>query len=190
MKSFWRHASYLLKVLVWRSLGYDDNGMELRFTNDLDEKLRLVPKKKQSINDFTKKMDDADPNKRKNSIYKTDMSASLSLILEDHLMKNRDGTKLKRHLTVLVLTDGLWESNAELDVDNYLLTFIKKIPEVNWEPATPLKASTAREKLPSRPRPISIQFIRFGHHPEAIARLDRLDNSLKDRPELLGASIP
>ncbi|KAI3319818.1 hypothetical protein HD806DRAFT_250208 [Xylariaceae sp. AK1471] len=190
MKRFWRHASHLLRVLVWRSLGYDDNGMELRFTDELEEKWRLTPKRKQRKEDFAKKMDDADPNKRKNSISKTDMSASLSLILEDHLRKNSDGTKLKRHLTILVLTDGLWEMNGEFDIDNYLLTFIQKIPEENWEPETPRGASTTSGKPPSRPRPISIQFIRFGHHPNAIVRLDRLDNNLKDRPELLGTSIP
>ncbi|GAW17183.1 hypothetical protein ANO14919_066360 [Xylariales sp. No.14919] len=191
MKSFWRHATYVLKVLVMRSLGYDDNGMELRFTDELDEKWRLSPKKRQSRDDFLKKMSDADPNRRKNNISKTDMSASLSLILEDHLRKNSDGRKLKRHLTILVLTDGLWEkNNNEMDVDDYLVTFIKKIPEENWEPETPLEASIANNKPPSRPRPISIQFIRFGYHPDAIARLDRLDNHLKDRPELVGASIP
>ncbi|KAI1346723.1 hypothetical protein F5Y01DRAFT_264959 [Xylaria sp. FL0043] len=190
MRSFWRHATYVLRVLVMRSLGYDDNGMELRFTNELDEKWRLSPKKKQSKEDFLKKMNDADPNKRKKEISKTDMSASLSLILEDHLRKNSDGDKLKRHLTILVLTDGLWEKNKEYDVDNYLITFIKKIPEEAWEPETPLEASTTSNRPPSRPRPISIQFVRFGHHPKAVIRLDRLDNHLRNRPELVGTSIP
>ncbi|KAI0425763.1 hypothetical protein F5Y09DRAFT_88912 [Xylaria sp. FL1042] len=190
MRSFWRHATYVLKVLVMRSLGYDDNGMELRFTNDVDGKLRLSPKKRQTKGDFLKKMNDADPDRLKNEISKTDMSASLSLILEEHLSKNSNGNKLKRHLTILVLTDGRWERNKEFDVDDYLITFIKRIPEENWKPETPLEASIASNKPQSRPRPISIQFVRFGHHPEAIARLDRLDNYLKDRPELLGTSIP
>ncbi|KAI1122268.1 hypothetical protein F5Y10DRAFT_271233 [Nemania abortiva] len=190
MRSFWGHATYLLRVLVMRSIGYDDNGMELRFTNELDEKWKLTPKKNQKKEAFLKKMADADPNKRKNNISKTDMSASLSLILEDHLRKNSDGRKLKRHLTILVLTDGLWEMNDENAVDDYLVTFIKKIPEENWEPETPLKNARASNKPVSRPRPISIQFIRFGHHPRAIERLDRLDNQLKDRPELLRTSIP
>ncbi|KAI8948186.1 hypothetical protein F4801DRAFT_558150 [Xylaria longipes] len=190
MKRFWRHASYLLRVLVMRSLGYDDNGMELRFTNDVDEKWRLSPKKNQKKEDFLDRMGDADPNKRKPTISKTDIVASLSLILEDRLRKNSDGRKLKRHLTILVLTDGLWEINKEFDVDNYLVTFIKRVPEENWEPETPPRTSITSNKPPSRPRPISIQFIRFGHHPNAIARLNRLDNDLKDRPELLRTSIP
>lgn len=190
MNSFWTHATYVLRVLVMRSLGYDDNGMELRFTNDVDEKWRLSPKKSQTTEDFMKKMGDADPNKRKPEISKTDMSASLSLILEAHLRKNSDGSKLKRHLTILVLTDGLWGKNREFDVDDYLITFIKKIPEESWEPDTPPEASIASSKPLSRPRPISIQFVRFGYHPKAIARLHRLDNHLKDRTELLGTSIP
>ncbi|TRX90586.1 hypothetical protein FHL15_008559 [Xylaria flabelliformis] len=187
MKRFWQHASYLLKVLVMRSLGYDDNGMELRFTNDVDGKWTLNPKKNQKPEDFLARMVDADPKKRRFSITETDMTASLTLILENHLKNNSDGRRLKRHLTILVLTDGLWEINKEYDVDNYLVTFIKRIPEENWEPETPVGMSN---KLPSRPRPISIQFIRFGHHPDAILRLNRLDNELKDRPELLGTSIP
>ncbi|KAI1747622.1 hypothetical protein F4782DRAFT_418939 [Xylaria castorea] len=190
MKRFWQHASYLLRVLVMRSLGYDDNGMELQFTNDADEKWRVSPKRNQKPEDFLVKMGDADPKKRRTTISKTDMVASLSLILENHLRKNSDGRKLKRHLTILVLTDGLWEINNELDVDNYLVTFIKRIPEENWEPETQLKTTVTSNKSPSRPRPISIQFIRFGHHPNAIARLNRLDNELKDRPELLRTSIP
>ncbi|KAJ8131290.1 hypothetical protein O1611_g2337 [Lasiodiplodia mahajangana] len=190
MRSFWGHATYLLKVLVMRSIGYDDNGMELRFTIDPDHKLRLTPKRSQKKEAFLKKMADADPNKRKNTISKTDMSASLSLILEDHLINNNEGTKLKRDLTILVLTDGLWELNDEHAVDNYLVTFIQKIPEGSWEPETPLKSQHESSKPVSRPRPISIQFIRFGHHPKAIERLDRLDNQLKDRPELLRTSIP
>ncbi|KAI0868469.1 hypothetical protein GGS24DRAFT_513378 [Hypoxylon argillaceum] len=189
MKSFWGHATYLLKVLVMRSIDYDDNGMELRFTNDTDEKWKLSPKKHQKKEMFLKRMADANPNKQK-KISKTDMSASLSLILEDHLNKNSDGTKLKRHLTILVLTDGLWERNEEDAVDNYLVTFIRRIPEEKWESETSPKPPFTGNKPASRPRPISIQFIRFGHHPKAIERLDRLDNQLKDRPELLGTSIP
>ncbi|KAJ8119559.1 hypothetical protein ONZ43_g3515 [Nemania bipapillata] len=190
MRSFWGHATYLLKVLVMRSIGYDDNGMELRFTNETEEKWRLRPKKKQTKDDFLRKMGEASPNKRKNVVSKTDMSASLSLILEEHLRNNSDGSKLKRHLTILVLTDGLWEQNREYAVDDYLVTYIKKIPEENWEPEIPPGTSSPSNKPASRPRPISIQFIRFGHHPKAIERLDRLDNQLKDRPELAGTSIP
>ncbi|CAJ2508546.1 Uu.00g135720.m01.CDS01 [Anthostomella pinea] len=188
MRSFWNHASYLLRILVWRSLGYDDNGMELRFTTGPEE-LKLAPKKGQKIRDFEKKLAKANPTQVK-SDEKTDMSASLSLILEDHIRQNSDGSKMKRHLTILVLTDGLWERNDEFDVDGYLVNFIKKIPEVDWNLDGLQRADSKGERQASRARPISIQFIRFGHHPKAIARLDRLDNQLKDRPELVGKSIP
>ncbi|KAI1742816.1 hypothetical protein F4680DRAFT_27166 [Xylaria scruposa] len=191
MKRFWKHATYLLRVLVMRSLGYDDNGMELRFTNDADEKLKLSPKKNQKQEYFMAKMDDADPKKQKSTILKTNMAASLGTILENHMNNNNsDGTKMKRHLTILVLTDGLWEINKEFDVDDYLVTFVKRIPEENWEPEAPLGTANTSNKSPSRPRPISIQFIRFGYHPDAMLRLNRLDNDLKDRPELSGTSIP
>ncbi|KAI0104320.1 hypothetical protein GGR51DRAFT_230711 [Nemania sp. FL0031] len=139
---------------------------------------------------FLKKMADADPNNWKNNIFKIDMSASLSLILEDHLRKNRDGEKLRRYLTILVLTDSLWELNDEYTVDDYLVTFVKRILEERWEPETPLETSCQTNKPISHPRPISIQFIRFGHHPKAIVRLDRLDNHLKDKQELLRTFSP
>ncbi|KAI0402285.1 hypothetical protein F4802DRAFT_608795 [Xylaria palmicola] len=190
MRGFWRHATYLLNVLVKRSLGYDDNGMELRFTNDLEEKWRLSPRKNQRPEEFEDRMNAAGPKKRRNTITKTNMSSSLALILEDHLRKNNDGKKLMRHLTILVLTDGRWEMEHEYTVDDYLVSFIKKIPAENWEPEAPRRASGSSNKPTSRPRPISIQFIRFGHHPNAIARLNRLDNNLKDRPELMRTSIP
>ncbi|KAI0206604.1 hypothetical protein F4808DRAFT_466627 [Astrocystis sublimbata] len=191
MKRFWQHATYLLKVLVMRSLGYDDNGMELRFTTDSEGKMKLTPKRNQKTQDFLDKMSDARPNTLKVGISGTDMVANLSLILNEHLMKNiSDGRKLKRHLTVLVLTDGLWEKNKEEDVDDELVNLIKRIPEESWEPDTPIGGFVTNEKQYPRPRPVSIQFIRFGHHPDAIRRLDRLDNDLKNRRELAEASIP
>ncbi|KAI0864786.1 hypothetical protein F4860DRAFT_500983 [Xylaria cubensis] len=164
MKRFWKHATYLLR--------------------------KLSPKKNQKLEDFTTKMGAADPKNQKTD-SKTDMAANLGLVLENHMNNNNsDGRKLKRHLTVLVLTDGLWERNEEFGVDDYLVTFVKRIPEENWEPEAPLRTASTSNKSPSRPRPISIQFIRFGYHPDAMVRLNRLDNELKDRPELSGTSIP
>lgn len=189
MSRFWAHASYLLKVLAWRSLGYDEDGMELKFTSG-SKKNNLEPKRNQEVSDFEKKMNAAKPNPNGEYVM-TDMKANLALILEQHIKDNVNNqwTKGTRRLTILVLTDGLWEAmRNEEEVDNYLVEFIvNKIPDSHWELD---KSTSTHLGQKSAPRPISIQFIRFGHHPKAIARLDRLDNELKNRPELAGKSIP
>lgn len=186
MANDWGHVTYLLRILVWRSLHYDDDGMELKFTIG-PEDWDLKPKKNQKVDDFVKKMEMAKP--KPDGKRFTDMSASLTLILERHFQNHRDNehSPIKRKLTILVLTDGLWERNDEDAVDNYLVNCIKKIPDDAWKPE-PNGGVANSGKAPSRP--ISIQFIRFGHNEKAIKRLDRLDNNLKDRPELAGRSLP
>ena len=190
MAKIWRHVTHLLRVLVWRSLHYDDDGMELKFTIGSDN-LNLTPKKSQKVEDFVKKMKAAAP---KLNGDKTDMSASLSLILERHFKHYRhdDASQMKRKLTILVLTDGLWEWNGEYDVDNYLVNCIQKIPDIQWkpEPESSKGKNTLGSSASPSSRPISIQFIRFGDHAKAIERLDRLDNQLKDRRELAGRFLP
>lgn len=195
MARFWKHASYLLRVLVWRSLGYDDDGMELIFTNG-SESLGLKPRMRkqkwyqkpgdqqpgaQKLEDFTKKMDEARPDPNGNT--KTNMKASLESILGAHVKAHGDDQALKRGLTILVLTDGLWEANGEEDVDDYLTTFIKT-NRSHWE-----RSEIAPDDV-NRRRPISIQFIRFGHDPKAILRLQRLDDELQHRPELADKETP
>lgn len=129
MARFWKHATYLLRVLVWRALECDDDGMELVFTMGQEslglkpQKTRKQKKRSQEPGDFTKKMDDARPDREAN--VKTDMKASLESILGSHLRAHRDGDVMKRGLTLLVLTDGLWAANDERDVEEYLVTFIK-----------------------------------------------------------------
>lgn len=195
MARFWKHASYLLRILVWRSLGYDDDGMELIFTKG-DSCLGLKPQvkkpkwyhkaddqkpKEQELEDFTKRMDEARPKQDGN--VKTDMKASLESILGAHMKIHLDDHVMNRGLTILVLTDGLWAANDEDTVEEYLVTFIKT-NKAHWE-----RSQDAPDYVNLR-RPISIQFIRFGHDPKAIARLQRLDNELQYRPELIGKEIP
>lgn len=184
MFNFWKHATYLLRILVWRSLGYDKDGMELDFTTG-DPSLGLKPttkkKQTQSLGDFIRKMDEAIPKPEAGA--KTDMKASLEAILGAHMKQHREGQKMKRELTVLVLTDGLWEANDAYDVDEYLVSFIKT-NKASWG----WDGDVSDER--NRRRPISVEFIRFGHHPQAIERLRRLDDDLKNRPELSDKEIP
>lgn len=184
MARFWNHATYLLRVMVWRSLKWDEDGMELVFTTGRPE-LGLKPKamkgNRQKPEDFVKKMDSAKPNP--DGQVKTDMKVSLESILGPHMKNYRDGETLKRGLTILVLTDALWRANDDNDIDDYLANFIKINKATRgWDGSPPDDQC--------RRRPIGIQFIRFGHHPEAISRLQRLDDELKNRVEPSVKEIP
>lgn len=185
MANFWKHATYLLRVLVWRSLKLDEDGMELVFTTGKHD-LGLEPKgkgRKQKPESFVKKMDDARPDPHGG--VTTNMKVSLEMILGKHMKDNLDsqGETLKRGLTILVLTDGLWAANDDNHVDEYLANFIKTNTATRgWDGNSP------DDQI--RRRPIGIQFIRFGHYPEAIRRLQRLDDELKERVELLDKEIP
>ncbi|KAK7714954.1 hypothetical protein SLS63_011550 [Diaporthe eres] len=185
MANFWKHATYLLRVLVWRSLKLDEDGMELVFTTGKPD-LGLEPKgkgRKQKPESFVKKMDDARPDPQGG--VTTNMKVSLEMILGKHMKDNLDsqGETLKRGLTILVLTDGLWAANDDNHVDEYLANFIKTNTATRgWDGNSP------DDQI--RRRPIGIQFIRFGHYPEAIRRLQRLDDELKERVELLDKEIP
>lgn len=183
MANFWKHATYLLRVMVWRSLKLDEDGMELVFTTGKPD-LGLKPKgkgHKQKPGDFVKKMDDAKPSP--GGRVETNMKVSLESILGTHMKDNSHGETLTRGLTILVLTDGLWAANDDTDVDEYLANFIKTNKATRgWD------GNSADDQI--RRRPIGIQFIRFGHHPEAIRRLQRLDDELMHRVELFDKEIP
>lgn len=182
MANFWKHATYLLRILVWRSLKFDEDGMELMFTTGKRE-LGLKPKgkgHKQKWETFVKKMDEAKPDP--DGQVKTNMKSSLGTILDDHMKYHCDGKIMTRGLTILVLTDGLWAANDDDDVDEYLATFIKTNKATRGWGTSP--------EDQSRRRPIGIQFIRFGHNPDAIRRLKRLDDELQHRIELLCTDVP
>ncbi|KAK8072053.1 hypothetical protein PG996_005401 [Apiospora saccharicola] len=184
MAQYWNHSRQVLDTLVWCTLEYDDDGMELHFTNH-DDNLLLKPKSKkvQKREHFTRKLDIAEP--RLTDDVTTDMSASLACILDRHLINHSSSSGMKRNLTVFVLTDGLWERHRGNDttVDDYITNFIQKIPDPVFDSAK-LTSNSAEGKL--RERPISVQFIRFGHDKDARDRLQRLDNDLKNREHLVG----
>lgn len=185
MANFWVDASFLLDILVRRLHKHDDNGMELRFTCGKDS-LNLDPKKGQKPDAFKAKMDKAQP--VPSSVARTNMKANLSVILDKHI---RDHPTLERKLLVMVLTDGIWEGMcSELEVDNYLVDVILKLNEIldsTVDTFENKRESTSTTTLEDRP--VSIQLIEFGHDQKAITRFNRLDDQLKDRPELKGKRI-
>ncbi|KAH7388888.1 hypothetical protein BKA64DRAFT_645361 [Cadophora sp. MPI-SDFR-AT-0126] len=106
-----RRLPYLLKgSTLWYSftgkrVGWDEDGMDLSFTLG-----RVTVQNTKTRADFMKAMSQARP--PDNSIHATDMRQSLGAILDKYLMELKKREKMSgqaKDLTVLVLTDGLWE---------------------------------------------------------------------------------
>jgi hypothetical protein len=103
------------------------------------------------------------------TIWRTDMSIKLTDVLFEWLNefeRNRQQGRATKSLTIIVLTDGKREGMAlkPLEVDDMIVRFHERLREV------------AGAFLPKRP--VSISFISFGHDPNSIYRLRRLDNDL------------
>jgi hypothetical protein len=159
MKNYWDQATYLLETLVMTLRELDD-GLSLRFTSgpvQLSNRSRL--------SDFKSVMrsKDAMPSPG----VHTDMTVVLADNLDRHLVElkrlNRRGQPL-RQLTLIVLTDGLWEGTLnENAIEKTIFEFTNQ-----------------QGKLvgPLRKRVVTIQFIQFGHDPQATRRLQHLDDEL------------
>ncbi|KAG4441125.1 hypothetical protein IFR05_003415 [Cadophora sp. M221] len=91
----------------------------------------------------------------------TDIRVPLGHLFEKYLENT------KKAMTIIVLTDGLWDGVKDKDkVSEQIVAFVKKVRD-----------------LPNNvmPRRVSIQFIQFGADEAATARLIHLDDHLKDR---------
>jgi hypothetical protein len=155
MKSYWREADELLGVLIDTAYGIDvdfsdTNGqVQISGTNDKTKIQRA--------------MKDAEPQEW----MRTDMRVAFgSLFAEYHrklLDDSRSGRPLRK-MTVIVLTDGLWEGTLEKkDVNENIVDFVRKVFNI---------FGTLEE------RPVTIQFIQFGQNIEATSRLRFLDKYL------------
>jgi hypothetical protein len=110
----------------------------------------------------------------KQYITKTDMSQILKEEFDEY--RSRTKSTQPNPKTLLVITDGIW-SDMEDDrkVDDLLVKFITDI-KILW-PAIP-------------DRHFTIQFIRIGDDEKAIARLNRLDDDLKNVHKINGSPFP
>jgi hypothetical protein len=81
-----------------------------------------------------------------------------------------NNTSNPRPKTIIILTDGVWDNILyEGAVDDVIKSQIKHFI---WQGQD--------DKELSASRPLTFQFIRFGHHPEGMIRLERLDDHLED----------
>jgi hypothetical protein len=156
MLPFWDVATFVLETLAKKLRGLDDDGLDLFFANG--DKWNIVASSHSTHEHFKKAMNNARPMQDS----KTDITERLTKIFDTY----NNGTQAKR-MTLIVLTDGVWEGTVfEEKIDKKIAEFVGKLE---------MKGHRSEE------RRFSIQFIRFGDDPKAIARLKRLDNDLKEK---------
>lgn len=161
MAAHWYRATHLLKTLVMKAAGQDENGMDLTFTAG-PEKLQ----NQKSASEFKKKMEKAEPRAGVHTDMRKPLGDIFSKYLEEQKGRKKYPSKDIRNLTLIVLTDGIWEgmvSNKNA-VHEMIVKFTKE-----------LEATIGNLKH----RPVSIEFIQFGNDEDATSRLRRLDNDLK-----------
>ena len=156
----WFEARFLLKTLLMKSAGLDEDGMDLQFTLG-----RIHVKGKNKVSLFSKSMDD-DAAKPKPGMH-TNMRDSLNNVLDNYYncaAKCVAQNEKPRQLTLIVLTDGIWSgmSNKE-DIAGLIENFTTRV-----------------NKLINRPidRLVSIEFVQFGQDVDATQRLRWLDDNL------------
>ncbi|KAL8941905.1 MAG: hypothetical protein Q9216_001978 [Gyalolechia sp. 2 TL-2023] len=159
----WAWAKFLLKVLVRKAAGQDENGLDLSFTLGREN----LENQKSNSKQWEKVMDKARPMLG----TRTDMKAPMGEILDgffkqvQHQMRYQP-TKPIRKLTLIILTDGIWAGmgNNQTSVNEIIIKFVQEL------------AFTVGNLLD---RPVSIEFIQFGNNQEATYRLRQLDTGMK-----------
>lgn len=171
MTPFWYEATYLLDTLVMKACGQDKNGMDLQFTSGqvtvdgweggMGKMLRAF--KADKFNDAMRNVE-----ARPIPGNHTDITISLGQILNAYLSEAKRQIRMNqepRDLTLIVLTDGIWAGTKNKDaVRSLIVNFSKKLMDI---------FSGIKQ------RPVSIEFIQFGHDEDATNRLWILDNRLE-----------
>lgn len=159
MKDFWYEANYLLETLVMKASGQDENGMDLIFTSG-----PIKVENRNGKSDFLKAMKNERAQPKPG--IRTDMRKPLGNILSKYLEELKPHSKEKfKNLTLIVLTDGVWEGMRDKDeVNQKIVSFVQGLRDAIGD---------------LKDRPVSIEFIQFGNDADASYRLQRLDNDMK-----------
>jgi hypothetical protein len=154
MKQHWAVVTEVLITLAMKIGPLDKDGLDLSYAIGSKHNLRDIkgwgiPKA------FKSSMQDA--GEKINHKYKTNMKETLERIFDTY-------TDTSKKMTLIVLTDGLWEGCAnEDDVEKLIASFITNLkPKLKkWES-----------------RWFSIQFVSFGENLRALERLQKLDDNM------------
>ena len=185
---------YWMYILTWRALGYDDDGMEMYFTNP-DTKTKVAQSPNQGVDEFAEALEKAKPPAPKTGPpVHTNIEPMLIEIMNEY-MKAKHSKKAPKKKTIIILTDGAWQGmHDEHIVDNSLRSRLETLFAEHKTLAqerfrTRMGFSPSPEQLKAEVinvleelRPVTLQFIRFGHDERGMERLRRLDDGLKGDP--------
>lgn len=164
MLKHWPILTFVAETLCMKVAGLDKNGIDLRFTVGGRTRNRTKLRGENGRAQFRRSIHEAKPKIPVDEEHhaRTDMKAVLHEIFKEWRENERKAT------TLIILTDGVWESTIPSDAaDKEIVAFAKEVQEI--------KAFA--------PRHFSIGFVRFGEDKKA--RLQRLDDELcnthKDR---------
>ncbi|SPO07392.1 uncharacterized protein DNG_10086 [Cephalotrichum gorgonifer] len=168
MAVHWQEATELLVTLVRRVHGYDDDGIELYFTGQ-EQATSAVPLKGQRAEKFLNAMKEAKPGggNKLSVTADTDLVPKLSSINTAYLNE-------RKPKTIIVFTDGCWMGmRNEYAVDLLVTSNVMQLRTMHPNSAIGDERSKIEEI-----RPVTIQFVQFGKHPQGAERLRRLDDDL------------
>lgn len=156
MRTHWNKVRATLLGLAMKVGTLDEDGLDVVFTlgNSCDKSnvkgwdIRVQ---------FEASMDQALSEMRHND--KTDMAATLLKIFDRY-------ESLEKRQTLIILTDGQWAAGSKVkkDVENVIIKFIASV-------RTGLQGKKEE-------RWFSMQFVSFGRHEQAIARMTEIDDNL------------
>ena len=159
MTPLWSQATLVLCTLFQLMSLQRDVGMRLCFTFGKPPKVDKI----KTDTDVKKLMisDDVKPCPYR----RTDIVKSLGEIFDERIQRLKGPwSPQQRLLTLIVLTDGVWEGTKNNgEVKDSIANFVREV---------------AKLQGPHRKRPVSIQFIQFGRDFEAMLFLQHLDNRL------------
>ena len=167
MAAHWANAIFLLTTLVMKANGVDDNGMDLSFTNG--------PVKLKDSNDHAKfeakmRQNYGKPLNNGGNPTFTNILKPFEEMMNDYTQRVSVAVKFGKsveELTVIVLTDGLWDAIHDdyQSVSKKIIAFQNRLKE--------LQGGSLID------RQVTFEFIRFGNNPKALERLKYLDDRMK-----------
>jgi hypothetical protein len=174
MGPYWDEATFLLETLVNKASPFDPDGMDLYFTFGKEG----VTREKHS-SAFRRSMGRAKPSN--SEVTSTDMTSALERIFEayfnDVLERRRKKKSPKEDLTLIVLTDGVWDATDDKEeVGRYIVTVLERLEKL--------------EIGGFKKRPVSIEFVQLGNDDDATERLRALDDDMPIKGYKYVASWP
>ncbi|KAK8046124.1 Protein kinase-like (PK-like) [Apiospora saccharicola] len=161
MAQHWKQVMFSARVLLRRVMDYDDDGIEMYFSQG-DRKVQVKQKPRQKITNFEKAMKSVTPDPNSDPLMCC-LPLALQYIFMESIRKPE-----KKHQTIFVFTDGIWEGGNESGVESVIKSHMQKM---GW--CKPEVVDQVQEQ-----KPLSIEFIQFGHDPNGTLRLRHLDNDL------------